>query len=70
MFENNDKVKIGDKVQVSQDAFEGKLGKIHNGRIGVVVDIIYGDVIFSSQDMRLPKLEKTYYPPSVIKKVV
>ncbi len=54
---------IGDEVRTKRDAFEGKVGAIHNGRRGKVIAIRYGDIIVNSTDNREPKLEGVHYTP-------
>lgn len=54
-------VKVTDQVRVKADAFDGKLGKTHNGRRGVVIAIRYGDIIVNSNDNKTPKLDGAHY---------
>ena len=56
-------IKPGDTVRVLLDAFKSEVGEIHNGRIGEVVKVEFGDVIVNSIDSRLPKLEGAHYSP-------
>jgi len=44
----------GDVLRVRHDAYKTSAGRIHNGRLVRVVDIVNGDVIVSSIDMKLP----------------
>ena len=57
-------------MKVSLKAFEGKLGEMHNGRIGKVLKISYGDVVVESVDNKNPVLKETYYPTTMVEKVV
>lgn len=56
-------IKPGDTVRVLLNAFKSEVGEIHNGRLGVVVKVEYGDVIVNSTDSRFPKLEGAHYSP-------
>lgn len=59
---------VGDVVRVKSDAFEDKLGPIHNGRRGTVVAVRYGDVIFNSTDAKSPELKGVHYSPYKLEK--
>ena len=61
-------IQKGDVVRVRHDAFEGELGLAHNGRVGYVIDLRYGDVIFRSTDDKEPFLDGTHYPPLKLEK--
>ena len=63
------KIKAGDIVKVSSNAFNGKLGEMHNGRIVKVIEVSSGDVIVESVDNKNPVLMETYYPITVVEKV-
>lgn len=63
-------ISVGDVVRIKSDAFEDKLGPIHNGRRGTVVAVRYGDVIFSSTDGKSPSLDGTHYSPYKLEKRV
>jgi len=63
-------ITVSDIVRVKADAFSGSVGPIHNGRVGVVVAVRYGDVIFKSTDGKEPSLEGTHYPPQALEKLV
>jgi hypothetical protein len=39
---------IRDIVRVKRDAFTGVLGTVHNGRVGVIVGVRYGDIVVRS----------------------
>ena len=64
------RISVSDVVRVRSDAFDGALGKVHNGRKGVVVAIRYGDVIFKSTDGKTPVLDGTHYSPHALEKLV
>lgn len=55
-------VRVGTIVRIKADAFDGKSGKIHNGRVGKVVAIRSGDVIVNSTDGIEPLLNAAHYP--------
>lgn len=59
---------VGDVVRVKSDAFEDKLGPIHNGRRGTVVAVRYGDVIFNDTDGKSPTLKGVHYSPYKLEK--
>lgn len=59
---------IGDVVRVKADAFEDKLGPIHNGRRGTVVAVRYGDVIVNDNDGKSPELKGVHYSPYKLEK--
>jgi hypothetical protein len=59
---------VGDVVRVKADAFEDKLGPMHNGRRGTVVAVRYGDVIFNSTDGKSPELKGVHYSPYKLEK--
>lgn len=54
---------VGNEVRVKADAYEGELGRLHNGRRGKVVAIRFGDVIFNSTDDLQPPLQSVHYSP-------
>lgn len=61
----------GDRVRVLMNAFSSPAGQqIHNGRIGVVIDVRDGDIIVESIDNRKPKLTQTRYPYYKLEKAV
>jgi hypothetical protein len=60
----------GDKVRVVSDAFPGRAGAIHNGRIGEVVLAAEGDIIVRSVDGRTPALTRSRYPYYKLEKAV
>lgn len=53
---------LADIVRVRKDAFTGDAGHLHNGRIGRVVSIRYGDIIVRSIDGLEPELDGVHYP--------
>jgi hypothetical protein len=61
-------IKVADEVRVRLDAFNGELGVIHNGRVGRVVAVRYGDVIIKSTDGKTPVLDGAHYPPQHLEK--
>lgn len=63
-------ITVSDVVRVRSDAFSGSAGRMHNGRVGVVVAVRYGDVIFKSTDEKEPTLDGTHYPPQALEKRV
>lgn len=63
-------VRKGDEVRVLSNAFDGELGRIHNGRRGKVVDVRYGDIIINTIDGLQPPLFGSHYPPAKLEKLV
>ena len=63
-------IAIGDVIRVKADAFQDKLGPIHNGRRGTVVAVRYGDVIFNDTDGKKPELKGVHYSPYKLEKRV
>jgi len=63
-------ITVGDEVRVMHDAYEGDLGRVHNGRRGKVVAVRYGDVIFKSTDGKNPVLDGAHYTPYKLEKLV
>lgn len=61
---------VGDIVRVKKDAFDEKLGAIHNGRKGKVIAVRYGDVIVNSTDGKSPELKGVHYSPYKLEKRV
>lgn len=61
-------ITVGDVVRVKANAFEDKLGTVHNGRRGKVVAIRYGDVIFKDTDGKQPPLDGVHYSPYKLEK--
>lgn len=67
---NPGEIKVADIVRVKSDAFQDKLGPLHNGRRGVVVAVRYGDVIVNSTDGKSPDLKGVHYSPYKLEKRV
>lgn len=63
-------IKVADEVRVKFDAFEGELGRLHNGRRGKVVGVRYGDVIIKSTDNKSPVLDGSHFSPYKLEKLV
>jgi len=61
-------ISVGDVVRVKHDAYTDKLGTVHNGRVGKVVAVRYGDVIFRSTDDKVPFLDGTHHSPYKLEK--
>jgi hypothetical protein len=61
---------IADEVRVKWNAFDGDMGKLHNGRRGKVVSIRYGDIIVKTTDGKEPVLEGYHYTPQQLEKRV
>ena len=59
---------VGDVVRIKQDAYSGAAGVMHNGRLGKVVAVRYGDVIFRSTDGKQPFLDGTHHSPYKLEK--
>ena len=63
-------IKVTEVVRVKADAYNGDVGMIHNGRVGKVVGVRYGDVIFKSTDGKEPFLDGAHYSPHMLEKLV
>jgi hypothetical protein len=63
-------LKITDIVRVKSDAYDGKLGQMHNGRIGKIVGIRYGDIVVKTIDNKEPQLNGSHYSPHILDKLV
>jgi hypothetical protein len=61
-------IKVGDIVRVAHDAFSDSTGHIHNGRLGIVVAVRSGDIIFKSTDLKEPFLDGVHYSPEKLEK--
>lgn len=61
-------IQVADEVRVMANAFDGELGRLHNGRRGKVVAIRHGDVIFKSTDGKEPILDSVHYSPYKLEK--
>ena len=63
-------LKVRDIVRVKNDAFDGDLGMIHNGRPGVIVAIRSGDIIVDLTDLENPPIKSAHYQPEHLLKRV
>lgn len=63
-----EKLHRGDTVRVVLNAFRGRVGEMHNGRVGVVIDKADGNIIVASTDNRKPTLKHTRYPFYLLEK--
>lgn len=63
-------VKVADIVRVKSDAFDGPAGTIHNGRIGRIVGVRYGDIIVKSVDGKEPIIDGAHYKPELLEKLI
>ena len=54
-------ITVTDIVRVKADAFRDELGPLHNGRLGAVAAVRYGDVIFNSTDGKSTELKGVHY---------
>jgi hypothetical protein len=63
-------VKVGDVVRVKSDAYDGKLGAVHNGRVGVITGIRSGDIIVKTTDEQTPVLDGAHYKVTSLEKRV
>lgn len=63
-------IKTAEIVRVKADAYEGDVGMIHNGRVGRVVAVRYGDVIIKSTDGKEPLLDGAHYSPHMLEKFI
>lgn len=63
-------IKVGDEVRVAFDAYTGELGAIHNGRRGKVVAIRSGDIIVTTTDDKMPRLDGVHYAPISLEKKI
>jgi hypothetical protein len=61
---------VGETVRVKTDAYDGDLGMMHNGRIGRIVGIRYGDVIIKTTDEKEPVLDGAHYSPHMLEKFI
>ena len=66
----NFQIVVADEVRVKWNAFDGEMGKLHNGRRGKVVSIRYGDIIVKTTDGKEPVLEGFHYTPQQLEKRV
>lgn len=61
---------IGDVVRVGLKAYRGEAGRLHNGRVGVVKLIRYGDVIVRPMGDDRWYTEDVHHPPYKLEKKV
>lgn len=53
--------RVGDIIRVKADAFPGKTGEVHNGRVGRIVAVRRGDIIMRSTDGIEPLIDGAHY---------
>lgn len=63
-------LKVTDIVRVKVDAYNGDLGRLHNGRIGKIVGIRYGDIVVKTIDGKTPELSGAHYSPHLLEKLI
>jgi hypothetical protein len=63
-------IKVADIVRVKHNAFSGEIGNIHNGRVGKIVAIRSGDIIFKSTDDIEPVIDGAHYQASKLEKKI
>ena len=63
-------VTVADVVRIKADAYSGDAGPIHNGRVGKVVGIRYGEIYVKSTDGKSPEIDGTPYSPYKLEKRV
>lgn len=63
-------IRVSETVRVKVDAYDGQVGMIHNGRVGRVVAVRYGDVIIKSIDGKEPMLDGAHYSPHMLEKLI
>ncbi len=63
-------IKVRDVVRVKSNGFTGDPGRVHNGRVGVVIAIRSGDIIVDITDEQEPSLKGVHYQPEVLEKRV
>lgn len=63
-------IKVGDIVRVKHDAYDGKLGQIHNGRRCKIIAARSGDIIVNSIDNKEPKIDGAHHSPYKVQKLV
>jgi hypothetical protein len=59
-----------DIVRVQGDAYIDEVGRMHNGRRGVVLAVRYGDVVIRYTDGRQPPFDGVHHPPHKLEKRV
>lgn len=63
-------IKVAEIVRVKLDAFDGRDGGIHNGRVCRVVAVRYGDIICKTIDDRDPVIDGAHYSPHDLEKLI
>jgi hypothetical protein len=63
-------IKVTDIVRVRSNEFSDNLGIIHNGRVGKVVGVRYGDIIVKTIDGKTPELDGAHYSPHMLEKLI
>lgn len=63
-------VKVGDVIRIQHDAFSDAAGRYHNGRVGKVIALRSGDVVFRSTDEKEPFIDGAHYSPGKLEKRV
>lgn len=61
---------IRDRVRVKADAYAGDPGRMHNGRLGVIVGIRHGDIIVKYDDGKHPPFDGVHHSPHALEKRV
>jgi hypothetical protein len=59
---------VGDRVRIKSTAFTGTEGKLYNGRVGRIVAIRTGRIVFRSNDNKEPLIDGTHFFPDVLEK--
>jgi hypothetical protein len=59
---------VGDRVRVKSAAFTGTEGKLYNGRVGRIVAIRTGRIVFRSEDNKKPLIDGTHFFSDVLEK--
>lgn len=63
-------LKVTDIIRVKGNAFDGDLGKMHNGRVGKIVGVRYGDIVVKTIDDKFPALDGAHYSPHMLEVLV
>jgi signal peptidase I len=56
-------INVGDILRVKHDAYDSKVGNIHNGRIVRVIEVKDGDVHVTTADYKTPYLSRARHAP-------
>lgn len=62
--------RTGDTVRVRHDAYDGDMGSYHNGRVGRVLGVRSGSIVFRSTDDVKPFLDGVHYSADKLEKRV